>query len=171
MWAIVRHRGILCVLPDHSEIHQQSIHSYNIRKAILPQKFISPLPPCYFKVRLISVSQSKQWILRCHPRAKYAKREICCSRVPHGGRSPYGSRRIIIMSTTNICELVFHKDSLLCQWSVCFMYVHDSLSFWCMHYVMRKMNVFAKLLCLDVSDCSIMTCTWLLLQHCFYSEL
>lgn len=59
----------ILLLPDQCEIHQRSIHSCNVREVILPQKFISPSPSCYFKPRLISAIPSLLWIIRGHPQA------------------------------------------------------------------------------------------------------
>lgn len=63
-------------------------------------------PTVLFQGKINITSESLQWILKGHPREKYAKSHICCNNVPCGTWSPYGSCQIIIMSTTNICGSV-----------------------------------------------------------------
>lgn len=75
-------------LPDQCEIHQRSIHSCNVWEVILPPKFISPNPSCYFKARLISALPSLLWIIRGHPQAmwnmqKRKKIDVCFCNIPH----------------------------------------------------------------------------------------
>lgn len=76
----------ILLLPDQCEIHQRSIHSCNVWEVILPQKFISPSPSCYFKARLISALPSLLWIITGHPQAMWnmqrrKRREVCfCNR-------------------------------------------------------------------------------------------
>lgn len=164
MWAIVRHSGIVSVLPDHCEIHQQSIHSYNIRKSHSASEIYFSSPTVLFQGKINITSESLQWILRGHPRAKYAKSHICCSNVPHGTWSPYGSCQIIIMSTTNICGSVLwfvlrkNKTKKHALYYLCWTFVSrnnakrhipGSVFLLCnvSFCVIRDMNIFAKLLC------------------------